>query len=171
MHTREATKKVAHYSQNRYYRAVKTQIVIRYKWKDRREEKWLFWLKKKLEKVGCTVLMLPITEADLGQEPEWIPHVQHMHGISEDQTFFVEHDPGCLTILKFIEKLIDSGQQDPALLVAGFNLTYGPSSTRKDIQIYKGNTRAREDIRLIILYGGSLGRMLENSEKLFLKSK
>jgi predicted alpha/beta hydrolase family esterase len=150
---------------------VKTQIVIRYKWSERSEEKWLFWLKKKLEQLQCEVMMLPIAEKEFSFHKNWIEHIQSTHGINEQDTYFIEHDPGCLTILKYVERLVKVSKPESALLIAGFNLSQATQSDSTEVQLYRGQGDAKEDVRLVVLYGGTLGKSLKSAEHLFLQTE
>ncbi len=103
-------------------------VLISYKWHvDRPDSHWLFWLQKKLEAQGFQVTM-----SELRTPPKdtvsWVRDIQTIYSIEDKNIFRLEHDPGCLTILTYLEYLARKEDEQTVLLVAG--LTKFSSSTR-----------------------------------------
>lgn len=135
-------------------------VLICHKWDGRSEERWLFWLEKKVAALGFAVTLRALPESYAGGDDGWIGDAQTVHGVSHADTYVVRDDPGTLTILKYLERLAATGKQEPTLLVAGGPAT-GRSAgvTMSDILpgsklLGSGGAQSALDIRLAILYGG-----------------
>ncbi len=93
------------------------RVLINYAWNaERGETKWLFWLKKALELQGMSVTISALKEVE---GTAWFKDIKNIYSITDENVHFVEHDPGCLTILKYIEFLNQKNVQNTTLLVAG----------------------------------------------------
>ncbi len=138
-------------------------------WKNREEERWLFWLKKKVEAIGFEVSMEssdPLPH-DLSL---WLPELQKIHAVDHMHTYFVPQDPGCLTLLTFLQALDKKNQVEPALLVAGFPhahkhiltaevnerklLHFATAHTTVPSLLAKDLVLQKADLKLVILYSG-----------------
>jgi predicted alpha/beta hydrolase family esterase len=97
---------------------MKKHVLINYAWNaERGETKWLFWLKKALEAKDIHVTISALSKDSQGTA--WFQDIKNIYGITDDHVHFVEHDPGCLTILKYIEYLETQKVENTTLLVAG----------------------------------------------------
>ena len=141
------------------------RVLITYKWnKERGEHKWLFWLQKKLEEQGLKVILSKL-ETPRTKTHEWVRDLQAIYDIPDHSIHFVDHDPGCLTILKYLEYLAASEHIETALLVAGKNVrpqapqeNYVRLDTSDKIAIFDRNKQSPKDrlenvdARLVVLY-------------------
>lgn len=102
------------------------QAILVHGWEGTPWGGWRPWLKKELEKHGFKVIMPAMPETDTPTLEKWLSHLQAVVGTPDEQTYFVGHSLGCITILRLIESLKDNEQVGGAVLVAGFghNLEY-----------------------------------------------
>ena len=108
---------------------MKKHVLIRYRWKNRDEERWLFLLEKKIKALGCEVVISPIDSFNSGSDwNAFVTRIQKSHEISDQNTYIVQHDPGSLTILKYLEFLVAHNIPQTVLLVAGVNNKPEPKS-------------------------------------------
>jgi predicted alpha/beta hydrolase family esterase len=171
-------------------------VLITYNWDDRAESKWLFWLEKKLINKGFSVALAALSDKaarklEASQSQAFISELQQTYAISEQDTHIVEHDPGCLTILKYLESIARHRPLVPSLLIAGspkkrhWNdapyknfATLGSgkavSASRQqnlDVHFFPKDV-SHLDIKLVILYGGDLVPLLEpQKESKFLRGE
>jgi predicted alpha/beta hydrolase family esterase len=148
-------------------RNMKKKVLISYIWQDRSDEKWLFWLKKLLESKNFEVTFseLPKDVVKASNQSTWIANLQKIHNISGENTHFVAHDPGCLTILNYLEYLDKHNKADPTLLVAGFpknpythsnpdlkrlETSKAPVMTSQSQELQLGEL----NVKLVVIYGG-----------------
>ena len=157
-------------------------LTIRHNWTNRNDSKWLFWLEKKVAELGFAVSLADLPEIAVKNTAAAVTEIQHAHGISENNTHIVRHDPGCLTLLKYCEHLLKQNSLEPILLVAGIpkrdtgsfsvlKMIGGP----KALTVRHGEageeieyspepeelTYSTMDIKLMLVYGGELP-MLES---------
>jgi predicted alpha/beta hydrolase family esterase len=127
---------------------MKKKVLISYIWHDRSDEKWLFWLKKQLERKNFDVSFseLPKEVAKAQNQAALITSLQKTHAISEENTHYVAHDPGCLTILSYLEYLNTHNKTDPTLLIAGI-----PKESSYTIPNSAGNIKKLEAPKAIII--------------------
>jgi predicted alpha/beta hydrolase family esterase len=96
------------------------RVFIIHGWEGYPEEGWFPWLKGELEKQGAVVVVPAMPHADKPQLNEWLPHLQSLVGTPDEQTYFVGHSLGCITILRYLETLEPTQRVGGAVLVAGF---------------------------------------------------
>ncbi len=145
---------------------MKKKVLISYIWDDRSDEKWLFWLKKQLESKNFEVTFSELKKDVFKRTDQatWIASLQNIHGVKGENTHFVSHDPGCLTILNYLEYLDKHNKTDPTLLVAGFpkksalvNNTLKRLAGSTSPVIMSGSQELELtalSVKLIVLYGG-----------------
>ncbi len=159
-------------------------ILISYKWdKERGETRWLFWLQKKLEAQGFQVIMSPL-ETPRQETSEWITDIQAIYSVPEEHVYVVDHDPGCLTILKYLEFLDKTPRIETALLVAGKSKTIQGTPNQyirlegaKEIAIFDSQNSSENyqsqfqnfDAKLVVLYSSG-NILLEENKKTLLKN-
>lgn len=157
---------------------MKRNVLISYRWKDRAEAKWLFWLEKKLKLQGFGVAYSDFPKLS-DQKGDWIADIQNAYEISESNVHIVEHDPGTLTILKYLESIARHKPHEPSLLIAGSpKVTYsefqtnsytmkalmsGEQNLNLDVRRFQKDI-SHLDIKLVILYGGELMTELEQAQ-------
>jgi predicted alpha/beta hydrolase family esterase len=151
------------------------RALITYAWdKERGEHKWLFWLQKKLEALNFEVSMAPLAETHR-KSHEVIHDLQSIYTIPDESVFFVQHDPGSLTILKYLEHLAQSGRTDTALLVAGIPIRAQGEPTHHLKLGTSGNIILKDDgkkmgenldIKLVILYSADEEQLESGQRKM-----
>lgn len=94
-------------------------------WTGSPEKGWFPWLKKELEKNNFTVIakLMPLPDAPVMQE--WVEYLKELVGTGDEETFFVGHSLGCITILRYLETLPENEKTGGAVLVAGFTDNIG----------------------------------------------
>lgn len=81
---------------------------------------WFPWLKESLSKqeIACKVLRMPDSS---DPDPEaWIGHLSDNIEAPDEDTFFVGHSLGCVTLLKYLHRAKRDGQIGGLVLVSGF---------------------------------------------------
>jgi predicted alpha/beta hydrolase family esterase len=132
-------------------------VLISYRWeKDRPEEKWLFWLKKTLEQKGFHVTISELRTLPMGRD--WVSDLQTIYGIRDSRVYKVPHDPGCLTILSYLESLSHKKVEETVLLVATVGET--PFS---DPAKQKESTLKLESTKKVGFLKRTLGHAVPNS--------
>lgn len=96
---------------------MKKKVYISHGWGTKGETQWLFWLKQKLERRGIEAIIQELPRQELDNK-EWLAELQYKSGIGEEDTYFVRHNFGCLTLARYIERMLDITQHR-TLLVAG----------------------------------------------------
>lgn len=84
-------------------------------------DNWFPWLKKQLEKEGFAVTVPQMPNADKPVLSEWLQRLQELVGICDENTYFIGHSLGTITILKFLESLPENEKAGGVVLVAGFS--------------------------------------------------
>ncbi|MES2436408.1 MAG: alpha/beta hydrolase [Patescibacteria group bacterium] len=129
-------------------------VLISYRWeRDRPEEKWLFWLKKKLEEKAFHVTMSELR--DLPQGRDWVQDIQTVYGINDSRVLKVPHDPGCLTILSYLESVAKRDTEETVLLVASIGETSSHSTAPEKENVLKlESTKKVGFFKRALGYGG-----------------
>ncbi len=81
---------------------------------------WFPWLKSELEKQGVEVTVPAMPNTETPKFSEWLPYLQSIVKNPDENTFFIGHSLGCITVLRYIESLSDGVKVGGTLLVAGF---------------------------------------------------
>ncbi len=105
-------------------------------WGGSPNEGWRPWLKDELEKRGFEVFAPSMPDTDSPKLTAWLDKLKETVGVSDNQCFFVGHSLGCITILRYLEKLAQEQKIGGAVLVAGFTdkgLTLGEDENINDI--------------------------------------
>lgn len=87
---------------------------------------WYPWLNKQLGLKGFTVKVPKMPETESPKQDLWVPKMHEVIGFPDSDTILVGHSIGCITILRYLESLMDEQRIKGAVLVAGFtdNLGY-----------------------------------------------
>ncbi|MDQ5893010.1 MAG: serine hydrolase [Patescibacteria group bacterium] len=85
------------------------------------DKNWFPWLKSELEKDGVDVNVLAMPNTDAPQYLEWLQHIQSQVVNPDENTYFVGHSLGCITILQYLNSLKDGIKIGGVVLVAGFS--------------------------------------------------
>lgn len=89
-------------------------------WEGYPEEGWRPWLKKELGKRNFQVIVPAMPNTENPTYDLWVPALIKLVGQPTENDYFVGHSLGCITILRFLEKLKDGENVGGAVLVAGF---------------------------------------------------
>jgi hypothetical protein len=101
------------------------RVIIVHGWDGFPEEAWFPWLKRELEKNGVKVDVPQMPSPELPVMEKWVPHLAKTVGKPDGSTCFVGHSCGCITILRYLEKLPAGAKIGKAVLVAGFTDNLG----------------------------------------------
>ena len=74
-------------------------------WEGRPENEWRPWLKNELEKRGLQVFVPAMPDTANPMMDKWVPHLTQTVGTPDENTYFVGHSVGCITILRYLETL------------------------------------------------------------------
>ena len=89
-------------------------------WEGRPENEWRPWLKNELEKRGLQVFVPAMPDTANPMMDKWVPHLTQTVGTPDENTYFVGHSVGCITILRYLETLNKDEKIGGVVLVAGF---------------------------------------------------
>lgn len=96
------------------------RIFIIHGWDGYPEEGWFPWLKKELEARGFAVFIPQLPKSEEPRINNWVPKLQEVVGVPDEQTYFVGHSMGCQTIARYLETLPEHTKVGGAVFVAGF---------------------------------------------------
>ncbi len=99
---------------------MKKRVIILHGWDGHPENGWFPWLKQKLEKSNYQVIVPQLPNTANPRIENWIPAIQELVGIADNNTFFVGHSMGCQAIARYLETLPKDVVVGGAVFVAGF---------------------------------------------------
>lgn len=99
----------------------KKRLIIVHGWEGYPEEGWFPWLKTEMEKRGWSVQVPAMPNTNQPEQTSWIPYLVTIAGEVDKNTFLVGHSLGCITILRFLERLLMKSSIGGVVLVAGFD--------------------------------------------------
>ncbi|MBI2529833.1 MAG: alpha/beta hydrolase, partial [Candidatus Diapherotrites archaeon] len=82
---------------------------------------WRPWLKKELGKLGFSVSVPAMPDANNPKMNAWVKHLADVVGTPDKDCYFIGHSLGCITILRYLESLGKNKKVGGAVLVAGFS--------------------------------------------------
>ena len=82
---------------------------------------WFPWLKKKLSDIGINVIVFDMPNPDTPVASEWIEHLNKGIETINENTYFIGHSLGCVTLLRFLEFQYIDTKIGGIILVSGFN--------------------------------------------------
>ena len=97
-------------------------------WGGSPNEGWRPWLKNKLEQQGFEVFVPAMPDTNYPKLDAWLDKLEQAVGTPDENCYFVGHSLGCITILRYLEKLEEGQKVNTVVLVAGFtdkNITLG----------------------------------------------
>lgn len=101
------------------------KVYIVHGWEGTPDSDWFPWLKKKLESRGFEVIVPQMPNTNNPKLSEWLSHLQKVAVSPDENTFFIGHSLGCITILRYLENLPEETKISGAVLVAGFSKPIG----------------------------------------------
>ncbi len=81
------------------------RVFIIHGWDGCPEECWFLWLKGELEKQGIKAEVPQMPEAEAPKMDKWVPFLENLVGVPDQDTYFVGHSIGVQTILRYLEKI------------------------------------------------------------------
>lgn len=96
------------------------RVFLIHGWEGYPEEGWRPWLKQELEKKGFEVVVPTMPDTATPTMDKWVPYLAKTVGIPDENTYFVGHSLGCITILRYLEALKEGQKVGGVILVAGF---------------------------------------------------
>ena len=82
---------------------------------------WFFWLKEKLEEENNKVTIIDLPTPLTPNPIEWNEALKKQIKVIDENSFFIAHSLGCITLLKFLEESFFEKQIAGYMLVSGFN--------------------------------------------------
>ena len=96
------------------------RVFIIHGWEGYHEENWFPWLKHELETRGFEVHVPQMPEADSPRIENWVPKINEVVGVPDEETYFVGHSMGCQAVVRYLETLPEEVKIGGAVFVAGF---------------------------------------------------
>lgn len=101
------------------------KAILIHGWDGYPEEGWRPWLKGELEKKGFKVIVPSMPDVSNPKMALWLDHLKEAVVSPDDNTYFVGHSLGCITILRYLESLPVDKKVGGVVLVAGFTSNLG----------------------------------------------
>lgn len=96
------------------------RVFIIHGWEATPRSHWFPWLKVELEDRGFQVSVPAMPHSKKPKLDKWLTRLKKMVGQPDEETYFVGHSLGVITILRFLETLPHPQKVGGAVLVAGF---------------------------------------------------
>jgi hypothetical protein len=96
------------------------RVFIIHGWGGRPDCGWLKWLNKELTSKGFKVYVPNMPDSEHPKIEAWIPYLSKLVGKADENTYFVGHSIGCMTILRYLETLPKNTRIGGAVFVAGW---------------------------------------------------
>jgi predicted alpha/beta hydrolase family esterase len=81
---------------------------------------WYPWLKRELESKGFHVEVPAMPDTDHPRQDAWVPKLREVIGEPDEGLILIGHSVGCITILRYLERLKPDQRIKGVILVAGF---------------------------------------------------
>lgn len=104
---------------------MKKRVFIVHGWSGFPEYCWFPCAQQELEKRGFEVTVPLMPNTDAPTLAEWLPHLQKLVGMPDEQTYFVGHSAGAVTVLRYAESLTGNEKVGGVVTVAGFTQPLG----------------------------------------------
>lgn len=101
------------------------KVIIVHGWEGSPQANWFPWLKKELEAKGFVVEVPTMPDAMHPALEGWLAHLKKVAGEPNENTYFVGHSLGVITILRYLESLTEDKKVGGIVSVAGFPETIG----------------------------------------------
>jgi uncharacterized protein len=96
------------------------RVFVAHGWGGSPDGIWLPWLATELEKNGFEVHIPQLPDPEVPRINTWVHKLAQTVQEVNDNTYFVGHSLGCMTIARFLESLPDKQKVGGAVFVAGF---------------------------------------------------
>ena len=99
------------------------KVYLIHGWGGTSKEKWFEWLKQELIKRKIKVYAFDMPNTEHPKIEEWVKYIEENIKDTDEDTYFVGHNIGCQTIMRYLEKLPKNKIIGGCIFVAGwFNL-------------------------------------------------
>ena len=96
------------------------RIFVLHGWEGTPSSNWFPWLKLKLEERGIKVEVPQLPNAESPKQRDWLLALDKLVGVADEETYFIGHSLGCITIMRYLEGLKEGEEIGGAVFVAGF---------------------------------------------------
>lgn len=96
------------------------RVIIIHGWESSPQGDWFPWLKNELETKGFVVEVPAMPDTMHPALEGWLAYLKKVAGEPDKNTYFVGHSLGVITILRYLEALVEDKKVGGAVLVAGF---------------------------------------------------
>jgi len=96
------------------------RVFIIHGWDGRPDCGWFVWLKKELSSKGFEVHLPTMPDKATPKIEKWVPYLSKVVGRADENTYFIGHSIGCMTILRYLETLPKDTKVGGAIFVAGW---------------------------------------------------
>jgi len=96
------------------------RAIILHGWYGYSDEGWRPWLKTELEKLGYQMMIPQMPDTEKPNMEAWLTKLTEVIGDPDEGLVLIGHSLGCITILRYLERLQDDQKIGGAFLVAGF---------------------------------------------------
>jgi len=96
------------------------EAVIIHLWEGYPEYCWYQDTKRELEQLGFVVYIPQMPKPNLPKMDRWMSTLRDIIGEPSDDLYLIGHSIGAVTILRYLESLVDSKRVGGVVLVAGF---------------------------------------------------
>lgn len=98
----------------------KSTVYIVHGYTSSSEAEWFPWLENKLTNIGVDVFVFDMPNPDFPVASEWDEHLDKNIGALSENTYFVGHSLGCITLLKYFERHPADTKIGGVILASGF---------------------------------------------------
>ncbi len=96
------------------------RVFIVHGWTGFPENHWFPWLKKQLQDAGFHVQVPAMPDTEHPKRDAWVGKLREIVGAPDQDTYFVGHSLGCITIAHYLEQLPPNAKVGGCVFVAGF---------------------------------------------------
>lgn len=97
------------------------RVIIIHGWEGKPASNWFPWLKRELEARGVKVEVPEMPDTEHPKEDEWVARLAKVVDEPDAETFLIGHSLGGITILRYLESLLDGERIGGVVLVAAFS--------------------------------------------------
>lgn len=96
------------------------KAIIVHCWSGYPEYCWYPYVKRELEGRGFEIQVPAFPVTDAPNLAKWLPVLKEVVGTPDEDTYFIGHSVGCITILRYLESLAPGQKIGGVVLVAGY---------------------------------------------------
>ena len=86
---------------------------------------WYPWVKQKLEAASFQVAVPAFPNTEKPKLCEWLPMLKDVAGDPDEELYLIGHSLGCITIMRYLEGLVEDQKIGGVVFVAGFTENVG----------------------------------------------